>query len=122
MLIYTRRLVLGPVLAPAWSQAVTSYAVYRGTYRGTDLRTVVYRGTEIRRGTHPYLEVETAAGQIAASTCLIQPSAGQIASAYSITTSSEVLAIRFTMAYLLVIPNRGSIGLFYSIDIVALTN
>ena len=26
----------------------------RGTYRGTDLRTVVYRGMEIRRGTHPY--------------------------------------------------------------------
>ena len=35
------------------SSKVTSYAVYRGTYRGTDLRTVVYRGTEIRRGTHP---------------------------------------------------------------------
>ena len=38
------------------SSKVTSYAVYRGTYRGTDLRTVVYRGTEIRRGTHPYCE------------------------------------------------------------------
>ena len=36
------------------SSKVTSYAVYRGTYRGTDLRTMVYRGTEIRRGTHPY--------------------------------------------------------------------
>ena len=54
-----------------WSlkaRKVTSYAVYRlfklrykwtahtaELYRGTDLRTVVYRGTEIRRGTHPYL-------------------------------------------------------------------
>ena len=41
------------VLISVGESKVTSYAVYRGTYRGTDLRTVVYRGTEIRRGTHP---------------------------------------------------------------------